>query len=82
MFTYLLTLSTMFTYLLTLSTMFTYLLTLSTMFTYLLTLSTMFTYLPHPHVPPTTAITVYAIGLGKLSANGQFFLGAEIVVSI
>jgi len=29
-------------------------------------------------LPPTTAILAYAIGLGKLSANGQFFVGAEI----
>ena len=27
--------------------------------------------------PPTTAITDSAIGLVKLSANGQFFVGAQ-----
>ena len=33
-------------------------------------------------LPPTTAITDYAIGPEKLSANGQFFVGAEIVLSL
>ena len=32
--------------------------------------------------PPTTAITDYAIGLEKLSANGQFFVGTQIAVSL
>ena len=31
-------------------------------------------------LPPTTAIVDYAIGLGKLSANEQFFVGAQTVV--
>ena len=30
---------------------------------------------------PTTAITDYAIGLEKLSANGQFFVGVQMAVS-
>ena len=29
-------------------------------------------------LPPTTVIIDYAIGLRKLSANGQFFVGAQI----
>ena len=29
-------------------------------------------------LPPTNVITDYAIGLGKLSANEQFFVGAQI----
>ena len=33
-------------------------------------------------LPLTTAITDYALGLGKLSANGEFFPGAQIVVSL
>ena len=32
-------------------------------------------------LPPTTAITDYTIGLGKLSANGKFFVGAQKAVS-
>ena len=32
-------------------------------------------------LPPTTAIIDYTVGLGKLSANGQFFVGAQITVS-
>ena len=31
-------------------------------------------------LPSTTAMTDYAIGLEKLSANGQFFIGAEVAV--
>ena len=30
----------------------------------------------------STAIIVYAIGLRKLSANGQFFVGAQMAVSL
>ena len=30
----------------------------------------------------TTAVFSYAIGSGKLSANEQFFVGAQIVVSL
>ena len=33
-------------------------------------------------LPPTIAITDYAIGLKKLLANGQFFVGAQIVLSL
>ena len=33
-------------------------------------------------LPPTTAIIYYAIGLGELSAKGQFFLGAQMAVSM
>ena len=33
-------------------------------------------------LPPATPITDYAIGLGKRSANGQFFLGAQRAVSL
>ena len=33
-------------------------------------------------LPPTTVITDYAIGLKKLSANGQYFVGAQITVSL
>ena len=33
-------------------------------------------------LPPTTAITECTIGLGKLSANGQFFIGAQTAVSL
>ena len=33
-------------------------------------------------LPSTTAITDYAIGLEKLSANEQFCLGAEIAVGL
>ena len=33
-------------------------------------------------VPPTTAATEYAIGLEKLSANGQFFVGAQMSESL
>ena len=32
-------------------------------------------------LPPTTAITDYAIGLEKMSANGQFFVGAQRIAS-
>ena len=32
--------------------------------------------------PPTSAITDYAIAVDKLSANGHFFLGAQIAVSL
>ena len=32
--------------------------------------------------PPTTAVTDYDIGLEKLSANGQFFVGTQIAVSL
>ena len=31
-------------------------------------------------LPPTTAIVNYTVGLEKLSANGQFFVGAQIAV--
>ena len=30
---------------------------------------------------PTSTVTDYAIGLEKMSANGQFFLGAPMAVS-
>ena len=33
-------------------------------------------------LPSTTAIFSYAIGSRKLSANGQFFVGAQTVVSL
>ena len=33
-------------------------------------------------LPLTTATTDYAIGLGKLSANEQFFVGAQMEVSL
>ena len=33
-------------------------------------------------LPPTTAIIDYAIGLGKLSANEQFFDDAQTAVSL
>ena len=33
-------------------------------------------------LPPTTAITDYAIGLEKLSTYGQFFAGAQMAVSL
>ena len=29
-------------------------------------------------IPPTTAVLDYAIGLEKLSANGLFFVGAQM----
>ena len=32
--------------------------------------------------PPSTVITDYAIGLEKLSANGQFFAGAQMAVNL
>ena len=32
-------------------------------------------------LPSTTATTDYAIGLEILSANGQFFVGAQMAVS-
>jgi len=32
--------------------------------------------------PPTTTINDYAIGLGKLSANGLFFLDAQIALRL
>ena len=31
---------------------------------------------------PTTAIIDYATGLGKLSANGQFFVGDQVAVCL
>ena len=34
------------------------------------------------NLPPTTAVTDYAIGLRKLPANGQFFIGAQMAVSL
>ena len=33
-------------------------------------------------LPSTTAVFSYAIGSSKLSANGQFFAGAQTVVSL
>ena len=33
-------------------------------------------------LPPTTAITDYAPGIKKLSANEQFFLGAQMEESL
>ena len=33
-------------------------------------------------LPPVTVITDYAIGLEKLSANGQFFVGVQTAVSL
>ena len=33
-------------------------------------------------LPPTTAVFSYAIGLRKLSANEQFFVGAQTLVSL
>ena len=33
-------------------------------------------------LPPTTAIIGDVIGLQKLSANGQFFLGAQMAVRL
>ena len=33
-------------------------------------------------IPPTTDTTDYAIGLDKMSANKQFFLGAQIAVRL
>ena len=33
-------------------------------------------------LPPTTAITDYAIGLRKLSANEQFFVAAQMAVAL
>ena len=33
-------------------------------------------------LPSTTAVFSYAIGSGKLSANEQFFVGAQTVVSL
>jgi len=36
----------------------------------------------HDILPRTTAITGYAIGLGKLSANGQFFVGTQMALSL
>ena len=33
-------------------------------------------------LPPTTAITDYAISLGKLSANGRFFVGVQMAVTV
>ena len=32
--------------------------------------------------PPTTAIVNYATGLEKLTANGQFFVGAQMAVNL
>ena len=33
-------------------------------------------------LPPTTAVTGYAIGLQKLSAKRQFFIGAQMAVCL
>ena len=33
-------------------------------------------------LPPTAALIGYAMGLEKLSANGQFFAGAQMAVSL
>ena len=33
-------------------------------------------------LPPTTATINYDIGLEKLSATGQFFIGAQMAVSL
>ena len=33
-------------------------------------------------LPPTSAIIDYAVGLEKLSANGQFFVGIQMAVSL
>ena len=33
-------------------------------------------------LPPATAISDYAIGLEKLSANEQFFVGAEMTATL
>ena len=33
-------------------------------------------------LPPATAIIDYAIGLGKLSVNAQFFVGPQMAVSL
>ena len=33
-------------------------------------------------LPPTTAIIDYATSIVKLSANGQFFVGAQMAVSL
>ena len=33
-------------------------------------------------LPPTTAIIDYSIGLGKLSANEQFFIGTQMAVRL
>ena len=32
-------------------------------------------------LPPTASIIGFAVGLGKLSVNGQVFIGAQSVVS-
>ena len=43
----------------------------------------MFTYLlVYDILPSTTAVFSYAIGSSKLSANQQFFVGAQIGVSL
>ena len=33
-------------------------------------------------LPPPTAIIDYAIGVEKLSANGQFFVGGQMAVNL
>ena len=33
-------------------------------------------------LPPTSAIIDYVLGLDKLSANGQFFAGAHMAISL
>ena len=33
-------------------------------------------------IPPATAVTDYAIGFEKLSANGQFFFGPQMTTSL
>ena len=33
-------------------------------------------------LPPTTAVTDYAIGLERLSANGQFLVGAQMAITL
>ena len=33
-------------------------------------------------LPPANVVTDYATGLGKLSANGQCFIGAQMAVSL
>ena len=38
--------------------------------------------LVYDSLPPTTAITDYAIGLEKLSADGQFFVDVETAESL
>ena len=33
-------------------------------------------------LPPTAAVVDYVVGLGKLSADEQFFVGAQMVVHL